>query len=105
MDTKTRELMDYLSEAMHHTDVSGFELLEILDIRSRLATREPLLGDEDRGLLEQVDRELLKRADSLRERISEVADLAEMRQRAHILPSHWWWYLDQITLARDKAAG
>jgi len=104
MDARTRELMDYLSEAMDHSDASGFELLEIFDIRSRLASREPLLSDEDKSHLEQVDRRLLKMADVLWERISEVADLAEMRQRAHVLPSHWWWYLDQITVTKRKAA-
>ena len=105
MDTRSRDLMDYLSETMNHTDVSGFELLEILDVRSRLATREPLLNDEDKTQLESLDRTLVEMAEVLLERISEVADLAEMRHRAHVLPSHWWWYLDQIASLRRKAAG
>ena len=34
--------MDFISGAIDHLDVSGFEALEILDVRSRLASREPL---------------------------------------------------------------
>lgn len=102
MDRRSQELIDYLSEAMNHPGVSGFELLEILDIRSRLATREPLLSGDDRAHLEKVDRRFLEMADFFFERISEVADLSEMRQRAHTLPSHWWWYLDEIILAKVK---
>ena len=105
MDKRSQELIEHLSEAMDHPEVSGFELLEVLDTRSRLATREPLLSDDDRARLEELDRRFFKMADLLLGRISEVADLAEMRQRAHILPSHWWWYLDEITLFKGKVAG
>ncbi len=105
MDKRSQQLIGYLSEAMDHPDVSGFELLEVLDIRSRLATREPLLSDDDRAHLEKLDRRFLKTADLFLERISEVADLSEMRQRARILPSHWWWYLDEINLSKGKVAG
>ena len=42
MDLKSKKLMDLLNEGFNHPDVSGFELLELLDIRSQLASREPL---------------------------------------------------------------
>jgi len=103
MDLKTRNLLDYLSESILHHDVSGMELLEILDIRSQLASREPIMEDHEKARLEKFDRQLLKLADYLVRRIAEVADLAEMRKRAHVLPSHWWWYLDQLNLSRQKA--
>jgi hypothetical protein len=38
-------------------------------------------------------------------RISEVADLAQMRKKAHVLPSHWWWYLDEIIMRKQEALG
>jgi hypothetical protein len=104
MDKKSQELIRYLSEAMDHPAVSGFELLEVLDIRSRLTPREPLLSIDDRALLEKVDKQILQMADVLLERISEVADLCEMRHRSHILPSHWWWYMDEISSSKGKAA-
>jgi len=105
MDKRSQELMDYLSEAMKHTEASGFELVELLDIRTRLSAREPLFSEDDRARLERIDSWFIKMADFLLERISEVADLAEMRQRAHILPSHWWWYLDEIAMAKGNVAG
>ena len=104
MDKKSKDLMDFISGAIDHLDVSGFEVLEILDVRSRLASREPLLDEPDRARLEGLDRQLLQMADSLMECISEVANLAEMRRRAHVLPSHWWWYLDGITSDNRKVA-
>jgi len=97
-------MMDFISEAIEHLDVSGFEAIEILDVRSRLASREPLLDEPDRARLEGLDRQLLQMADSLIGLISEVANLEEMRRRAHILPSHWWWYLDGIISGKRKVA-
>ena len=102
MDKVSQELVEYLSETMNHNDVSGFELLELLDVRSKLASREPLFSDEDKARLETLDRRFLQLADLWLARISEVADLAEMRKRSHILPSHWWWYLDEITMSKQK---
>jgi len=97
--------MEYISESIEHPNVSGFEALELLDVRSRLASREPLLGEADKARLEDLDRRLLQMAEFLLELISEVAGLSEMRRRSHTLPSHWWWYLDEITSAKRKAAG
>lgn len=104
MDKKSKHLIDFISNAIEHLDVSGFEVLEILDLRSRLASREPLLDEPDKARLEGLDRRLLEMADTLMERISEVANLAEMRRRAHVFPSHWWWYLDGFTSGKRKIA-
>ena len=103
MDLKSKQLMDFLNESIQHLDTSGFELLEILDVRSQLASREPLLNDDDKMMLEKLDLELLQSASNMSKRISEVANLAEMRKRAHVLPSHWWWYLDQMQMGQRKA--
>lgn len=104
MDKRSSQLMDYISKAIVHPDVSGFEVLELLDIRSRLASREPLLNELSKARLEALDRQLLEMSRSWLERISEVAHLPEMRRRCHVLPSHWWWYLDEIASAKNKAA-
>lgn len=102
MDLKSKKFMDFLSESILHPEVSGFELLEILDIRSQLASREPLLDEEEKARLESIDRQLSQNAESWAVRISEVADLAEMRKRTHVLPSHWWWYLDEMSSNRPQ---
>ncbi len=103
MDLKSKKLMDFLSEGIIHPDVSVFELLEILDIRSQLASREPVLDENEKGKLENLDRKISGLADFWAARIAEVADLAEMRKRSHVLPSHWWWYLDEMSSNRQKA--
>lgn len=103
MDLKSKRLMDYLSEGILHPDVSGFELLELLDIRSQLASREPLLDENEKARLESMDRQLSRLAETWAVRISEVADLSEMRKRTHVLPSHWWWYLDKMSSNRHQA--
>jgi len=105
MDRVSKKLIEYLLEALNHPDLSGFELIEILDIRSQLAAREPVLSDHDKTELETLDQHLLELAELLVTRISEVADLAQMRKKAHVLPSHWWWYLDEITMRKKKAIG
>lgn len=97
------KLIDYLWEALQHPDVSGFELLEYLDVRSRLALQEPLLNESERKRVEEIDRQFLRNAPSFLQRILEVCDLAEMRQKTRALPSHWWWYLDEITQDATKA--
>ena len=103
MDLKSKKLLDYLSEGVLHPDVSGFELLEILDVRSQLAAREPLLNENERNRLENLDRQLSRNAVIMAVRISEVADLSEMRKRTRVLPSHWWWYLDEMGNLRQEA--
>ena len=104
MDKRSTHLMDYISKAIVHPDVSGFEVLELLDIRSRLAARESLLDEPSKARLEELDRQFLEMSSIWLECISQVARLAEMRRRCHVLPSHWWWYLDEIASAKRKAA-
>ena len=105
MDTRSHELIEYLSEGINSPDVSGFELLELLDIRSRIASRELLLNEADKALLENLDRRFMRMADFLLSRISEVADLSAVRRRSHSLPSQWWWYLDEITQRKGEMVG
>lgn len=104
MDLKTKRMIDMLQESIHHKDVSGFEILEILDVRSQLASREPVMDDLERTRLEKLDRQLPYLAQEWYDRIAEVADLCEMRKRSHVLPSHWWWYLGDWPVREQKAS-
>jgi hypothetical protein len=63
MDRVTQKLLDNLFHSLDHPEVTGFELLEVLDIRSRLASREPLLSDQERAQLEDLDRRFLSMSD------------------------------------------
>jgi len=93
---KLKELIDYLEKAFKNPETSGFEILEALDIRSRIAIQEPLLNQGEKHQLEDVDRHILQSAQHWLALITEIGDLFEMRQRARALPSHWWWYLDEF---------
>jgi len=86
-----------------HPKVSGFEVLELLDIRSVLARQEGELNKKARKKLEEADDLFLKNARRFYEAVAEVADLEEMRRRAAVSPSHWWWYLEKLARAEQAA--
>lgn len=99
--SKLEELLKHYTAEVHHPEVSGFEILELLDIRSEIAEKEKELSPEERRGLEVADGTFLKNAARFLATISEIADLAEMRERAGIPPSHWWWHLEKL-LQVDK---
>jgi hypothetical protein len=76
--------------------VSGFEVLELLDVRSALARSEGELTATQRQELEEADGVFLKQAEQFYENVVQVANLEELRRRAAVLPSHWWWYLEKL---------
>jgi len=98
------KLIDYLWAALQHPEVSGFELIEYLDVRSKVALQEPLMNQGEKSKAEAADRLFLRNAQIMLERIQEVSDLATVRQKTRVLPSHWWWYLDEITHEGEKVS-
>ena len=106
MEDKERErlLKDYLI-SVQHPEVSGFEILELLDLRSRIAKFETDLAAEERKRLEEADSLFLSNAGRFYESLSQVADLSEMRERAGTLPSHWWWYLEKLVRVEKVSLG
>lgn len=97
-------LRDY-SVSVQHPEVSGFEVLELLDLRSRIAELEAELTEGEKRSLEEADGLFLREAHGLYDKISQVADLAEMRGRVGISPSHWWWYLEKLIQVEKVALG
>lgn len=89
---------DYAA-SVRYPDVSGFEVLELLRLRSRLAEVEPELTPAERTALEAADATFLHSATVLCHQVSQVANLETLRRDAGILPSHWWWYLDSLARA------
>ncbi|HKA56816.1 MAG TPA: hypothetical protein VKJ47_24490 [Candidatus Binatia bacterium] len=86
-----------------HPKVSGFEVLELLDIRSALAQQEGELDEKARKKLEEADGLFLKNVRQFYENVARVADLEEMRKRTAVSPSHWWWYLEKLAQAERAA--
>ncbi len=82
--------------SVHFPNVSGFEILEMLQARSHLALLENNLSAPERAELESADAVFLAHAQEFYASLSEVADLVDARVRMNILPSHWWWHLDKL---------
>ncbi|MBM3238244.1 hypothetical protein FJZ31_18285 [Candidatus Poribacteria bacterium] len=88
--------------AVAYPDVSGFEVLELLDIRSKLAELENSLTINEKVTLEQADEILLDNMEAFYGKIQEIGYLPEFRKRAKVLPSHWWWYMDKFINVGEK---
>lgn len=89
-------LVGQYATSVRHPDVSGFEILDLLRLRSRLAELETELDSADRAALETADAMFLSNAPTLHRNLSGIAALEEFRRAANVRPSHWWWYLDAL---------
>ena len=96
MNADLQNLLENYIEDVHHPEVSGFEILDLLSSRSTLAEQEASLSATQRRSLEEADACLISAVPILLTRLNEIAPLPELRQRADASPSHWWWYLDLI---------
>ena len=90
-------LIESYASSVRHPDVSGFEVLEVLRLRTRIAEVERELTATERAALEAADAMFLHNAPTLYRQVSEVATLETVRKEAGVRPSHWWWYLDTLT--------
>jgi len=99
MKEQDRLLASFCS-SVRHSQVSGFEVLELLDTRSTLSQQEKRLSEKARKQLEEADSLFLKHAHQFYAAVTQVADLEDMRRRAFVTPSHWWWYLEKLTVER-----
>jgi len=90
-------LVESYALSVRHPEVSGFEVLDVLRLRSRVAEVERELTPAERAALEVADATFLHNAPTLYRQVSEVATLEAVRKEADVRPSHWWWYLDTLT--------
>lgn len=91
-----RDWLNRFEVGVSYPRASGFEVLELLDARSTLARLEDQLTDEERRRVEAADRTFLANVRELYDSVRQVADLHEQRRQSKTLPSHWWWYLDEL---------
>ena len=96
-------LLTIFCRGVRHPQVIGFEVLELLDVRSTLARQEGALSEEQRQELEEADGVFLTHVGQFHENVAQVANLEEMRKRATVPPSHWWWYLEKLGSAERAA--
>jgi hypothetical protein len=88
-------LKNYLI-AVEHPGPSGFEHLEMLLVRDKLAEQETALTPNQKAQLIAADRRLLAQADAFYAELSRITDLEIERQRRQPPSHHWWWYLDVL---------
>jgi len=91
-----KNLEHYLA-AVKHPDASGFEHLEMLAIRDKLANEKDNLSAEETAQLEAADRRLLAQANQFYASLVQITDLHSERQYRQPPPDQWWWYLDVLT--------
>jgi hypothetical protein len=89
--------------SVQFSSVSGFEILEMLQVRSHLAQIESSLRAIERAELELADAVFLAHANELYTSLSEITDLSELRAKMNVLPSHGWWHLDKLVQHKQKA--
>ena len=73
-------LVQRYATSLRFPDVSGFEVLELLQLRSRLADLEHELAPAERAALEAADATFLDNAPALHRQVSEVVTLETLRQ-------------------------
>lgn len=80
--------------AVQHPDVSGFEHLDMLAIRDKLA--EQRLTAEESLQLAHADQALLNKVRDFYDALKSITDLQMERKNRQRTPDHWWWYLDVL---------
>ncbi len=102
MNDYKKWLVNY-SVSVQFPSVSGFEILEMLQVRSHLALIENNLTAAERAELEAADAIFLAHANEFYGSLSAITDLGELRTQMNALPSHWWWHLDKLALHKHEA--
>lgn len=94
--SKIELLLKQYTNGVQFPTVSGFEVLELLDVRSKIAQRETELNNVQKAQLEEADSVFMRHTVEFYESVSKLGDLIAMRQRANAPCSHWWWYLEKL---------
>lgn len=98
---KKKDLLGSFIVGVNYPNVSGFEVLELLDARSAIANIENRLTQGEKAELEKADNLFLSNLDKFYKSVVHVANLHEMRKHAGIPPSHWWWYIEKLVKTKE----
>lgn len=90
------DLLQNYCVSVEMPECSGFEHLEMLQNRDRLAELETNLTEKEKQLLAAADWQLIAKAREFYLEISPFANLAKKRQSQQISSERWWWYLDVL---------
>lgn len=92
------QYLEHYVTAVEHPEVSGFEHLEMLLVRDKLADQEANLTPSQKTRLAAADRRLLTQASKFNAELARITDLGYERQRRQPAPNRWWWYLDVLAI-------
>lgn len=81
---------------VRYPDGPGPEHLQMLLRRDDLAALETSFSPEEKAVLEEADRDLLRNSRAFATELDSCIDLAERRREEDISPERWWWYLDVL---------
>jgi hypothetical protein len=101
--TDVQRLLEHYIQGVRFPEVSGFEVLELLDVRSNLAAREGELSATERAQLESADTAFRRQASSFYESVAELGEMEDLRRHAGAPCSHSLAELYQELAAEDVA--
>ena len=102
---KKKDLFESFIDGVNYPDASGFEVLELLDARSAIAEFENTLTNSEKLDLEKADSLFLSNLEKFYKSVTQVANLNEMRNRARVPPSHWWWHIEKLVKSKKATVG
>ncbi|WP_047154575.1 hypothetical protein [Aneurinibacillus tyrosinisolvens] len=73
-------------------EVSPFESMYMLHIRSKVESEMNELTNDERKKLRNYDRQLMKNAKKMAEHIGEIYDWSISKEPL----TEWWWHLDKV---------
>lgn len=92
------QYLKHYATAVTQPNVSGFEHLEMLLVRDKLAESEDRLSGDQRKKLRAADHRLLSNAAAFCRELQRITDLSDERERRQPSAKHWWWWLDDPAL-------
>ena len=89
-------LLEYYRVDVEFPEVSGAELIEMLQTRDKLAKIEATLSQTEKEVLAQADYLLIRQAPLFHQSLSDFVDFVERRKAQDMPIEHWWWSLDVL---------
>lgn len=90
------KLLQHYLVAVESPNLSGFEHLDMLMVRDKLAGQISQLTVRERAMLVAADRRLFEQARAFDAALSQITSLTYERSQRNPPPEHWWWYLDVL---------
>jgi len=87
-----RELIEIYGKSVGDFNVSPFESIDMLHVRSKLASIFHELTSEEKTKLLSYDLILIKNSLKMSEHIGNVYDFSMSKES----DSFWWWHLDKV---------